>query len=244
MRWAYTFGNQNTTPGPGEMYQRTSNRRVRFNKTDFDGQDATELLASLFDYDRVGYDAEELWEIKKNGINDNGDYVEFEMNDLMSDTEDSFLPAEVYEFEFFPMGDRDTGEKKRSKLGKNKPPKKEWDAQKTKLNGRQGMPPGWVDTVLDDRERSRDEQAHRMSIALATQQTPGPSVIQLVKYLMDEGWAASGELTPVIVDNGVTYEILQEWLEACDFSEVDNPPLAKDLRDGMQDQGFCTGGCK
>lgn len=66
----------------------------------------------------------------------------------------------------------------------------------------------------------------------------------LAEFLSNEGWVASSDASQVSVeDNGNVILLVISYLMGCDFSDLNNQPLANDLCDAMKAQGFCSGGC-
>ena len=91
--------------------------------------------------------------------------------------------------------------------------------------------------------RSSHPLAHTQgnAISAATVVALSVDLLALASFMQNEGWTVT--IPPggfsIMVDGDI---VLKGFLQACDFSSLDGQ-LAHDLCEGMQLQGFCSGGC-
>ena len=124
------------------------------------------------------------------------------------------------------------------------PTPNEWGNLRSKF-ARRGVSQEWIDTYIDKREIMWGSHDHNVrSGYLGTHDVIDPvelvSIVQLAVYLDGQGWEAEpkpGQMS--VIDGTETYIVTQVFLQSCDYSSLNNPPLENDLQDGVREQGFC-----
>ena len=157
--WDYSSGTTNQAPAAGAMYFRVPSETLRINKQS-QTQDRTTEVEALKAGDLIQVGVEEYWQVRNIAIS--ASYVTLEVADLQKGPSAATLSPGIYEFDVDTEADY--------KKPGNRPNAVEWDGLKAKMNGRTGMPPGWVDSVLNNRELPREEQLNKMKIALVRSQ--------------------------------------------------------------------------